>query len=161
MDEASRHQYVIALGSNLRVPGVGNPRQVVARAVEVLANKGLEVAASARVIETEPVGPSMRRYANSAVLVESGLAPPELLALLQKVELDFRRKRRGQRWRARSLDLDIILWSGGTWASPDLAIPHPFFRERNFVLGPAAEIAPVWRDPASRLTLRQLAARAS
>jgi 2-amino-4-hydroxy-6-hydroxymethyldihydropteridine diphosphokinase len=57
------------------------------------------------------------------------------------------------------LDLDIVLWSGGAWASPGLTIPHPRFRTRQFVLGPAASIAPTWRDPLSGLTLRQLAYR--
>jgi 2-amino-4-hydroxy-6-hydroxymethyldihydropteridine diphosphokinase len=57
------------------------------------------------------------------------------------------------------LDLDIVLWSGGAWSSPDLTVPHIAFRERGFVLDPAAAIAPAWRDPVSGLTLRQLAAR--
>jgi 2-amino-4-hydroxy-6-hydroxymethyldihydropteridine diphosphokinase len=95
------------------------------------------------------------------MLVASALAPPDMLALLQAVEREFGRKRRGQRWRARTLDLDIVLWSGGIWVSPDLAIPHPAFRERAFVLTPAALIAPRWRDPLTGLTLRQLAARAA
>ena len=90
---------------------------------------------------------------------ETDLTPPDLLDVLQSVEADFGRRRRGARWRARPLDLDIILWSGGAWASPDLTIPHPLFRERDFVIGPAAQIAPQWRDPVTGLTLRQLAAR--
>ncbi len=76
------------------------------------------------------------------------------------IERVFGRDRRGQRWRSRTLDLDIVLWSGGTWYGPRLAIPHPLFRQRDFVLRPAAQIAPDWRDPVSGLTLRQLAARA-
>ncbi len=86
--------------------------------------------------------------------------PGALLGELQAIEHRFgRRDRGGQRWRARVLDLDIVLWSGGTWASPDLLIPHPAFRQRDFVLGPAAGIAPEWRDPLSGLSLRQLHAR--
>ena len=54
-------------------------------------------------------------------------------------------------------------WSGGAWAHDDgessLVIPHPFFRERAFVLGPAATIAGRWRDPLSGLTVRHLLAR--
>jgi 2-amino-4-hydroxy-6-hydroxymethyldihydropteridine diphosphokinase len=52
-----------------------------------------------------------------------------------------------------------VLWSGGIFAAPDLAIPHPLFRQRDFVLRPAAAIAPDWRDPVSNLSLRQLLAR--
>jgi 2-amino-4-hydroxy-6-hydroxymethyldihydropteridine diphosphokinase len=57
------------------------------------------------------------------------------------------------------LDLDIILWSEGSWAGPELIVPHPEFRRRFFVLEPLAEIAPRWRDPLTGLTIRQLLAR--
>lgn len=116
------------------------------------------VIAASRIIETAPVGPSIRRYANAVVLIESDLAPEELLDALQAMERAAGR-RAGRRWGARVLDLDIILWSGGSFAAPGLTVPHSRFRERNFVLGPLAEIAPGWRDPVTRLTVRQLHAR--
>jgi len=160
MSEASGHRYIVALGSNMRLSGVGGPRAVLGAAIESLADSEMDVLAVSQTIASEPVGPSQRRYANAAVLVSSPLSPPDMLALLQAVEREFGRKRRGQPWRARTLDLDIVLWSGGIWVSPDLAIPHPAFRERPFVLTPAALVAPRWRDPLTGLTLRQLAARA-
>ena len=161
MSEASGHRYIVALGSNMRLSGVGGPRAVLGAAIDAFAELELQVLAVSPIIASAPVGPSQRRYANAAMLVASPLSPPYMLALLQAVERDFGRKRRGQRWRARTLDLDIVLWSGGIWVSPDLAIPHPAFRERPFVLRPAAKIAPRWRDPLTGLTLRQLAARAT
>ena len=82
-----------------------------------------------------------------------------MLAALKAIERQFGRRRGGQRWAARVLDLDIVLWSGGPWASPSLTVPHPEFRRRGFVLGPARAVAPDWRDPVTRLTLRQLYAR--
>ena len=160
MSEASGHRYIVALGSNMRLSGVGGPRAVLAAAIEALADRELDVLAVSPIIDSEPVGPSQRRYANAALLVASPHSPPDMLALLQAVERDFGRKRRGQRWRARTLDLDIVLWSGGIWVAPGLAIPHPAFRQRPFVLQPIAHIAPRWRDPLTGLTLRQLAARA-
>ncbi|RYD41366.1 MAG: 2-amino-4-hydroxy-6-hydroxymethyldihydropteridine diphosphokinase, partial [Verrucomicrobiaceae bacterium] len=57
------------------------------------------------------------------------------------------------------LDLDIVLWSGGIWVSPGLAIPHPAFRERGFVLSPAMDVAADWRDPVTGLKVRHLFAR--
>jgi len=53
----------------------------------------------------------------------------------------------------------VVLWSGGCWHDAALTVPHPAFRIRRFVLDPAAEIAPAWRDPVTRLTVRQLRAR--
>ena len=155
------HRYLIALGSNMRVPGIGGPRAVVGKAFMALEEKGLTLLATSRIVDSRPVGPSQRLYANAIALVETGLEPPALLRTLQGIETRFGRTRRGQRWRARPLDLDIVLWSGGVWQSPGLAIPHPHFRERAFVLQPAARIAPRWRDPHTGLTLRQLAARGS
>ena len=36
------------------------------------------------------------------------------------------------------IDLDIILWSGGSWASETLIVPHRLYRARDFVLRPLA-----------------------
>ncbi|MEM1196464.1 MAG: 2-amino-4-hydroxy-6-hydroxymethyldihydropteridine diphosphokinase [Pseudomonadota bacterium] len=156
------HVYLVALGSNMRVVGVGPPRQVLASAFRALEQAGLTLKAVAPTMESAPVGPSLRRYANSAALIECDLAPPGLLALLQRIERDFgrtRAQRRGQRWRARALDLDIILWSAGVWTSSSLIIPHREMRKRAFVLGPATAIAAPWRDPVTGLSLKQLNAR--
>lgn len=127
--------------------------------LRALEAEGLRVVAAARMVETAPVGPSLRRYANGAAVIETGLAPPDLLALVKRIERCFGRKPGGPRWTARVLDLDLILWSGGPWSGPGLTIPHPLFRERPFVLAPAVQVAPDWRDPITGLTVRQLHAR--
>lgn len=152
------HRYLIATGSNMRRPGVGGPRRVLERVPALLQEQGAIIVAQSSIIASAPLGPSLRTYANGAIVMDSDLAPLPVLAMLQGIESSVGRNRRGSRWRARPLDLDIILWNGGIWRSPDLTIPHPLFRERPFVLGPAAEIAPTWRDPVSGRTLRQLAA---
>ena len=152
-------RYLIALGSNQRHVRFGSPEHVLTAALGELDRKQIKLVASAPTIRSAPLGPSRRRYANSAALVKSKLDPPELLARLKHIEARFGRRRRGQRWAARVLDLDIVLWSGGAWSSPGLSVPHPLFRERSFVLGPAKTIAPRWRDPITGLSLRQLQAR--
>jgi 2-amino-4-hydroxy-6-hydroxymethyldihydropteridine diphosphokinase len=118
----------------------------------------IDVFAQSSTICSAPVGPSRREYANAAVVLATSLSPPELLERLQSIELHFGRTRKGQRWQARTLDLDILLWSEGIWVSDDpiLAIPHPAMRARDFVLGPASEIAPQWRHPLTGLAIRQL-----
>ena len=107
-------------------------------------------------MRSAPVGPSTRRFANAAVLLDTPLAPPDLLADLKDIEAAFGR-RAGRRWGARVIDLDIVLWSGGIWTSPGLSIPHPPFRARGFVLGPLVALAPGWRDPLTGRSVRQLA----
>jgi 2-amino-4-hydroxy-6-hydroxymethyldihydropteridine diphosphokinase len=132
---------------------------VLKAALDRLQAERVRVTASAPAIETDPIGPSIRRYANSAAVIETDIEPEALLALLKRIEHDFGRRAGGQRWRARVIDLDIVLWSGGPYASPALTIPHKLFRERRFVLDPALAVAPDWRDPITGLTLRQLHAR--
>ncbi len=150
---ASTHHYVIALGSNRRGRH-GSPRQELAAAVAAIGG----VVAQSPAIETAPLGPSRRRFANAAILIESAETPPELLTRLKQIERSFGR-RRGRRWDARVIDLDLILWSGGPWSSPGLTIPHPLFRQRDFVLRPLLAIVPDWRDPLTGRTIRQLAVR--
>ena len=137
----------------------GRPRDVLRAALEALEAQGLTIEACAAARENAALGPSRRRYANAVALVSTRLGPENLLALLQHLERDFGRRPGGQRWAARVLDLDLVLWSGGAWTSPALTVPHPRFRERSFVLGPARAVAPGWRDPLTGLTLRQLYAR--
>ena len=89
-----------------------------------------------------------------------------MLAALKAIERDFGR-RPGKRWGARVLDLDLVAWSGGTFASRRLTIPHPRLASRDFVLGPLAAIAPDWRidrrahRPPPRRTPWQARARAA
>ena len=159
MTAATAHRYLIALGSNVRHVRLGSPRQVLAAALERLQSRGVRVITAAPVVETDPVGPSIRRYANSAAVIETELEPEALLALLKGFEREFGRRASGQRWRARVLDLDVVLWDGGPYSSCALTVPHPLFRERAFVLAPATAIAAAWRDPLTGRTLRQLHAR--
>lgn len=141
--------YAIALGSNRRGRH-GAPAATLRAAAGAIGATRLS-----KVRATAALGPAGRGFANAAALVESELDPPALLAMLKRVERDFGR-RGGRRWGPRVLDLDIILWSGGSWGAAGLVVPHPEFRRRRFVLEPLAEIAPLWRDPISGATVRQL-----
>ncbi len=154
----AKHRYIIALGSNQRHGKLGTPRKVLAAALQSLGDAGgeLRLIAAAPVIITRPIGPSLRNYANSAALIETALAPTAMMLHLLAVETTFGRKRRGMAWRARVLDLDLILWDGGMWHDAVVTLPHPQFTERAFVLGPASKIGGFWRDPQSSRNLRQL-----
>jgi 2-amino-4-hydroxy-6-hydroxymethyldihydropteridine diphosphokinase len=118
----------------------------------------LGLVAMSPVLTTAPLGPGKRSYANAVAVIETDLDPLALLAHLKSIERAHGR-RAGRRWGDRPLDLDIVGWSGGIWASRTLSIPHPAFRVRRFVLAPLVEIAPDWRDPVTNLTARQLLAR--
>jgi 2-amino-4-hydroxy-6-hydroxymethyldihydropteridine diphosphokinase len=138
--------YIIALGSNRRGRH-GGPRAEVRAALTAIGG----VRAVSRIHETPPLGPSIRRFANAVAEIATAETPEALLRRLKGIERAFGR-RRGQRWGARVIDLDIVLWSGGCWASPTLTVPHPQYRARRFVLAPLAEVAPQWRDPVTGRT---------
>jgi 2-amino-4-hydroxy-6-hydroxymethyldihydropteridine diphosphokinase len=145
--------YAIAIGSN-RPGRHGPPAREVAAALAALGR----VTAASPIIPTPALGPSIRRYANAVAILGTDEDPPELLARLKAIERSFGR-RRGRRWGARVIDLDVILWSGGAWSGPGITVPHPEFRHRGFVLDPLATIAADWRDPLTGLSVRQLHAR--
>jgi 2-amino-4-hydroxy-6-hydroxymethyldihydropteridine diphosphokinase len=149
-----RTSYIIALGSNRRHPRHGAPARVVAAAMAAL-----DPVARSQIITSRPIGPSQRAYANAAILIENELTPLALLTYLKSIERAFGRRAGGQRWAARVLDLDIILWSGGIWADKRLIIPHPAYRQRDFVLAPICEVARWWRDPLTYFSPPQLKAR--
>jgi len=146
--------YAIAIGSNRPHHRHGDPAGVVRAAIHALAELGT-VEARSRTLRTAPLGPAGRSFANAVAILETELPPPALLARLKQLERRFGR-RRGRRWGARVLDLDIILWSGGVWAEAGLTVPHPEFRRRRFVLAPLGQIAPHLRDPLTGRTVRQL-----
>jgi 2-amino-4-hydroxy-6-hydroxymethyldihydropteridine diphosphokinase len=150
--------YAIGIGSNRPLSRHLTPRTIVHAAMAALDLPPFSVVARAPVIQTAPVGPSIRRYANSATIVASPLEPHEMLDRLQALETRFGR-RRYRRWGERTLDLDLLLWSDGVEKSRRLTLPHKLFRQRDFVLQPLTAIARRWRDPLTGFTVSQLAAR--
>ncbi|MDG2535703.1 2-amino-4-hydroxy-6-hydroxymethyldihydropteridine diphosphokinase [Sphingomonas sp. HITSZ_GF] len=148
-----RTSYAIAIGSN-RPGRHGGPVREVLAAIAALDG----VTAVSPILQTPPLGPSKRRFANAVALLASDAEPPALLRQLKAIERRFGR-RRGRNWAARVIDLDIVLWSGGSWGEPGLTVPHRLFRERDFVLAPLVRVAPEWRDPVTGRTIRQLRAR--
>jgi 2-amino-4-hydroxy-6-hydroxymethyldihydropteridine diphosphokinase len=155
----AEHRYLLALGSNVPHPRHGRPPAVLRAAFGALDEDGLTLDAASPIVTSAPVGPSHRRYANAAALVSTALEPAALLIHLKALEAEFGRRASGMRWRARVLDLDIILWSGGGYVTRTLTIPHVRFHERAFVLTPAAQIVPAWRIPGTYLTVRHLTTR--
>ncbi len=126
----------IGIGSNL-----GDREKYIENAIEKLKNiEGVEVKRVSNIHETEPVGgPRQGKYLNAAIEIETGLKPRELLAKLQDTEKQLGRKRTVKD-APRTIDLDILLYGDNKIDEPDLKIPHPGMREREFVMKPLKEI---------------------
>lgn len=143
----------IALGSNL-----GNSLDTLENSLMVLANiPGIEIKNISSWYQTKPVGNTEPQpdYLNGCAVLEVAQNPPELLALLQAIEIQFGRVRQ-ERYAARTLDLDLLLYDDLILTTPNLTIPHPRMHERAFVLVPLAEIAPDWIEPVSQVAIATL-----
>src|SRR5258708_2892219 len=106
------HLYPIAIGSNRPHARYGRPPQVVEAAI-VRLDQDFELFDASPIILNAAHGGAGRDFANAVALVESDLKPPEMLKRLKAIEREFGR-RRGRRWGPRVLDLDLVLWTGGT-----------------------------------------------
>jgi 2-amino-4-hydroxy-6-hydroxymethyldihydropteridine diphosphokinase len=143
----------IALGSNL-----GDRRHHLETAIDLLLPH-LRQALVSTFLDTAPEGvpEAQPRYLNAAIVGEAQLEPMALLKRLLSIEEQLGRTR--PYWGApRKIDLDLVLYADVQLREPGLQVPHPRFRERRFVLGPLAEIAPEMVDPVSGKTVADLLA---
>jgi 2-amino-4-hydroxy-6-hydroxymethyldihydropteridine diphosphokinase len=142
----------IGLGANL-----GDRETALRRSLELLEESGAaEVRAVSELIETAPVGGPAGQpdYLNGAAEIETPLPPEGLLAALKEIERRLGRVER-ERWGAREIDMDVLLYDDKIINTPDLEVPHPRMCERLFVLQPLAKIAPGVRHPKTGLTVKE------
>ena len=132
------HFAVIALGSNLAEPA----RQVRAALSALEAHPQIQIEKTSSLYLTAPVGyDNQPDFVNAVCSVRTSLDGVSLLAVLNRIEADFGRKRTFRN-APRTLDLDIIDFDGISSNDPHLTLPHPRAHERSFVMKPLAEILP-------------------
>lgn len=146
-------QVYIALGSNL-----GNKRRNLVTAAALLAERAGEVGAISSFYETEPWGfESEHSFLNAALMLETTLAPLDLLRLTQEVERELGRMAKTDSvYHDRLIDIDLLLYGEEVIDQPGLQIPHPLMHRRAFVMTPMAEIAPEVVHPVLRKTMKAL-----
>ena len=126
----------IALGSNVghRASYLGSARAAVATL------PATRLLASSRVEETAPFGAGAQGpYLNQMLLVATMLTPCAMLHALQRIERSLGRVR-SRRWGARTIDLDIVRFGDRSLHSPELQLPHPGLRGRDFWQRELAEL---------------------
>jgi 2-amino-4-hydroxy-6-hydroxymethyldihydropteridine diphosphokinase len=130
----------VGLGGNL-----GQPISQVSQALlELSSLPDSELIVRSSLYQTRPVGPADQPdYINAVAVLATGLPAEALLDALQALEARHGRIRHdAERWGARTLDLDLLLYGDAVIASPRLQVPHPRMCQRAFVLYPLAEVAP-------------------
>lgn len=129
----------IALGSNLASP----ISQIKSARSAIAATNGITELAFSSLYHSLPMGPQDQPdYINAVMACSTTLAPLALLHCLQAIERNHGRVRKNERWGARTLDLDIVLYNNQVIDLPELTVPHSGLCERSFVLYPLHEIAP-------------------
>ena len=139
------HQVYLGLGSNL-----GDREEILRKAIELINQRIGEVLRQSSFIETEPWGfESENKFLNGVILCETTLTPRQLLRATQRIERELGKKKSHATKRSlivnyndRPIDIDILLYDDQTIDEPDLKIPHPLMKERDFVMIPLREIMP-------------------
>lgn len=128
----------VALGSNM-----GDSRAYLQHAIDdLISHHNIHDLNVSHFYQSTPHGPQDQPdYLNAAVDFHTDLAPEPLLDLLQKIENDNDRVRKGVvRWGARTLDLDLLFYAVETINTIRLIVPHPRICERAFVLFPLRDL---------------------
>lgn len=128
----------LGLGSNLDSP----IDQVNKARVSICGISGVNELVFSSLYVSAPMGPQNQPdYVNAVMAVTTTLSAVDLLKELQAIERSQGRIRGDQRWCARTLDLDLLLYGDTEIDLPELTVPHPGMTERPFVLYPLHECA--------------------
>jgi 2-amino-4-hydroxy-6-hydroxymethyldihydropteridine diphosphokinase len=143
---------LLSAGSN-----AGDSLNHLNSAVALLNSTGiLKVLRKSAVYKTDPWGKTDQdAFYNIALLAECTVDVGELMRIILNTEEKIGRVR-AEKWGPRIIDIDIILYGDAVINTEPVTVPHPHFRERAFVLKPAAEIAPDFLDPVTGKTIKEL-----
>lgn len=140
------HVAFVGLGSNLGNDRNGifeSPKQQLLNAIQSIDNQTtINLLRTSPFYQTQAIGPGDQPdYINAAIKIETSLSAHQLLLALQNIENQQGRVRK-ERWGARTLDLDILVFDQLIENSEQLILPHPRAHERAFVLAPLNDLDP-------------------
>jgi 2-amino-4-hydroxy-6-hydroxymethyldihydropteridine diphosphokinase len=135
---------LLGLGSNL-----GDREATLHSALaDITALPDVQLVQHSKSYRSQPLGgpPDQGEFLNAAALIETTLAPLILLDELGQIETRLGRQP-ADRWSARTIDIDILLYGNEVAETAMLTLPHPRMSFRRFVLEPAVEISPRMLHP--------------
>lgn len=147
------HRVYLSLGSN-----IGNKRKNLLEAIRKIGElENTEVVKSSTILETEPFGYlEQDNFLNACLEIKTLMTAQEFLKEILQIELDMGRVRE-IKWGPRIIDIDILFYDKEIIEEDNLAVPHPWICEREFVLDPLSEIAPNYIHPLEKKTITMLA----
>jgi len=151
MEQFSGYGAFIAMGTNL-----GNKLDNLKTALNKIEEKGNKVVLKSNIYLTKPYGlKEQPDFYNAVIGILTPYKPLALLNVLKTIEEEMGREET-KKWGPRIIDLDIILYGDLILDDERLKIPHPDFKNRDFVLRPLKEIARMIVDPVSEKTMGEL-----
>jgi 2-amino-4-hydroxy-6-hydroxymethyldihydropteridine diphosphokinase len=147
------HKAYLLLGSNR-----GDRFRMLMQATALIERNTGTIILSSLVYETAPWGFEDETYfLNQVHCLQTLLSPFDLMAALLRIETSIGRKRHGNNYSSRLIDIDILFYDDYIVDHENLTIPHSRLHHRRFALTPLAEIAPDFIHPVLGITIRDLA----
>ena len=145
----------VALGANL-----GDRKANIQAASRLLdSSEGITLTALSTPVETEPLGPGDQpKYIDAVACIETDLSPQALFEKMLLIEQGLGRVR-GQKWRPRTIDLDLLLYGSEVISTPALTVPHSQMHLRSFVLKGICELNGELMHPVLKRSMNELVAR--
>tara|TARA_Y100000385_G_C12943695_1_gene572344 strand:- start:68 stop:553 length:486 start_codon:yes stop_codon:yes gene_type:complete len=141
----------LQLGSNL-----GDRVELINSAINAILAKIGTVSLRSQIYESTPWRvDGQENYLNQIVQVKTSLSANDVLDAVLQIENDLGRVRI-EKWGERLIDIDIIFFNNDIIENSILCIPHKHMHERNFVLAPLNEIAPLLIHPKYNKTVSEL-----
>ncbi len=140
----------LSLGSNL-----GSKLENLQQAIDLIDEKIGSVVNISSIYKTASWGFDSEDFYNICVQVSTGLNPENLLKAIHKIELSLGRKRTSDKeYKARTIDIDVLLFDNEIIFSKELIVPHKEMLSRKFIMVPLAEIAPNLIHPIEKQRLQ-------
>ena len=149
-----KNQHIVYLhtGSNL-----GNRAENLSKVNDLITKFIGKIVAKSGLYETEAWGVTDQpNFYNQALKVETTLTPQAILEKILLIETEYFNRIREEKWAARIIDVDILLYDDAVIKTENLIIPHPHLHQRNFVLIPLMEIAGMFIHPTLKETIEDL-----
>ena len=142
----------ISLGSNIE-SRIENLQQ----ACKLISLEIGTISKYSSVFETPAWGFVSTPFYNACIKIETSLTTKECLLKLLQIEKEIgRKKKQGNQYEARPIDLDIIYSTEGIFKLLNLTVPHPLMKDRKFVLVPLQEISNYLKHPLLHKTTDEL-----
>jgi 2-amino-4-hydroxy-6-hydroxymethyldihydropteridine diphosphokinase len=150
-DPASR--IFISVGSSI------DPAESVRKAIGLL-RAHVRVLAISTFYRTQALErPGDPDFFNGVVEIATAIPPLELKrSILRGIEEELGRKRTGDKFAPRTIDLDVIIYGRTVTSGPGLVLPDPEITRRPFLAVPLFEIAPDLVIPGSGVPLKEAVA---